>query len=144
VEFCVRISGSMFRSTRRYASTSCRHFFFVTYDTTVGGGLVLLHYNGLFLNWRLEEYDEHGIGECWSLCEFDLYQSYMPGIFFSVFISFLLSHVKSRNIYFIYFVFESLFSLLLVVGPLSLLNPPFYRLLVSKYNLVCTAFTCNV
>jgi len=72
----------MFRSTRTYARTLCRHFFFVTFDTPAGGGLVLLHCNGLFLNWRLAECGACGVGEVWSLCELHLYQSYRPGIFF--------------------------------------------------------------
>jgi hypothetical protein len=68
------------------------------------------------------------IGEFWSSCEFDLYQSYRPGIFFSVFISFFfLSHAKSCNIYIVYFVLESLFFLLLVVESPSPLNPSVYR-----------------
>jgi len=51
--------------------------------------------------------------------------SHTGPVYFSIFISFLLSRAKSCNIYFVYLVFESLFCLLLVVRSPSQLNPKF-------------------
>jgi len=90
----------MFRSTRRYALTSCRHFSFVTYDTPVCLGLVLLHCNGLFLNWRLEEYGECGIGEFWSLnitC-----MSHTGPVYFSLFLFLIYLHTRSLAIFILF------------------------------------------
>ena len=75
----------------------------------------------------------------WSLCEFDLCHACRQSIFFSVFSSPQQLHMKSDGIYLFYFVLEMLFSLLLVIGSTSPLKSSFYRLLVSKYNLVCIA-----
>ena len=82
-------------------------FFFVTSDAPAGGDLALLHCNGLFLNWRLEECGACGVGEFWSLCELHLYIFLFSFLFcfrvssLAIFILFTL-YLK---VYFVYIVF---------------------------------------